>query len=274
MTTRSKTKTEKAKVTTPVKIRNKLSVVLGIDIGERNMACAVLRREKNTEICSVLALDVFDTKSTNSPQVEKCGGKMVNGNDCKFQPKYETSAPDVFSCKKHSDTKKLKKIVKFKKTPLDVLANNVRVALDRFVADNEEALSQVTSVGIERQVSKNPSATTISHYVLYYFTHYFAMLTEVTERASVPVSLISARKKFTVYSGPAIAVKYKDAKKQRKHWSVQVGNYLIANPEQSKIVFTEEQKKRIAETTKKDDIFESCFLSYTVSMKKGETVNF
>lgn len=254
-------------------------VVMGIDIGEINMGICILKRENkiSTTKCEVIAWDVFSTKD-NTPIADKCVGKMANGNDCTFKSQYETSKVNVFACKRHSDTKVPRKKTKSKKTPLDVLALNVNKALDKFAIENKVQLSQVTHVGIERQVKQNATAITISHYVLFYFTQYFRNLQTSLHlgQKATPVQLISAKKKFTIYNddGPPIAKKYKDAKKQRKYWSVQVGNYLIANPENSKIIFTEKQQQQYNHQIKRDDWAESCFLSYCVIMNKSETINF
>lgn len=254
-------------------------VVMGVDIGEVSMAIAILKRENKlpSTKCEVLGWDVFSTK--DAPLVDKCIGKMANGSDCTYKPQYETSKIGQFACKRHSDNKVARKKTKFKKTPLDVLALNVNKALDKFVDINKMQLSQVTQVGIERQVSKNPTATTISHYVLFYFAQYFNNLQKSLHLGEkvIPVQLISAKKKFTIFddlNAPPIAKKYKDAKKQRKYWSVQVGNYLIDNPENSKIIFTEKQKDWYKRLGKRDDCAEVISLSYTMLMNKGENINF
>jgi len=252
-------------------------VVMGVDIGEVSMAIAILKRENKlpTTKCEILSWDVFSTK--DAPLVDKCIGKMANGSECTYKPQYKTSKIGQFACKRHSDNKVARKKTKFKKTPLDVLALNVNKALDKFVNENKEQLSQVTQVGIERQMKQNATAITISHYVLFYFARYFRDLQLQVGEKMIPVQLISAKKKFTIFddlNAPPIAKKYKDAKKQRKYWSVQVGNYLIDNPENSKIIFTEKQKDWYKRLGKFDDAIESCHIGYTMLMNKGENINF
>lgn len=258
----------------------KSKVVLAIDVGEVSMACCIMERSSTTTAkCNVLAWDVFSTKET--PKEEFCNGKMANGSDCKFKPAYTTSTAGLFSCKRHSTTKELRKVPKFKKTPPNVLAINVNNAMNKFTEKNKNLLNRVTHVGIEKQVSANPTMQLISHYVLFYFTTFYANTTNTTngtnendDKKSVNVALISAKKKFAVYDGATIAVKYKDKKAQRKWYSIQVGEYLINNPDKSRIIFTEEQKKWYKSLRKKDDAAECQTLAYTMIMNKGENINF
>lgn len=208
-------------------------VILSIDIGLLNLAlCIVEKRpvlKEPTVSMHVWSLlnTLNDTSQTAPLSIVYCS-QDVAGRGCKRKAQWRHPRQELYYCTQHkppdTELKELKRTKK--KTSVKNMSNQtitwkLLCILDQFCEANKELLSRVTTVVIEKQPLENRKMQLTSTVVFSHFVRYFTN--------TVPVVLLPAYHKLSMYDGPEIVCNLKTLYAKRKFESVEHTKWFLNN---------------------------------------------
>lgn len=233
--------------------------VLSIDIGVKNFAFCLLKCVTQTlgkgktkkmssswEIEEWRCLNLLDEEYENCCEIVKSGAKA--GKECGKEGKIYTD-DEKYYCARHNPDKEKYKPREDKKVANFILQDLCIKLIDTL--GQYPHLLQANDVVIEQQLKKSPKNIQMGHLVFSYF-----VINGVRNEASLieKVRFISARNKLKVYQGPAIEIKLKDPKAQRKRLAIKYTEYFLSKPVENRKRWLEHMNKY---AKKKDDLSDS-----------------
>lgn len=201
--------------------------VLSIDVGLLNLAvCCVHLNDDEGDILSqfdILLWELINVVGGGSDIPEGPCKYLVGDRNCKR--KGTCLDGDGLLCKQHAKACNVAvpvvKKIQVKNINMQDIVLKILNALDDLCYRYHDLLQQVDSVVIEKQPMENKKMQMVSHIVYAHFIRFY--------NGRVPVTLLPAYHKLSVYDGPTVPCTLKTKYAQRKFLGVQYTVWFLEN---------------------------------------------